>query len=85
MFFNNKKSLRSLRLSVFALEVLCRYFRQLGAHGGDGGLVVLGAEDRRAGDKGIRARLSDLANIVDRKSTRLNSSHMSESRMPSSA
>ena len=30
-------------------------------------------------------KLADLANDVDRKSTRLNSSHVSESRMPSSA
>ena len=33
----------------------------------------------------LRMRLDPLTGNIDRKSTRLNSSHMSESRMPSSA
>ena len=36
-------------------------------------------------DKGYRIFVDKLAKIKDRKSTRLNSSHVSESRMPSSA
>ena len=36
-------------------------------------------------DRGIRLLLADLDNTLDRKSTRLNSSHFTQSRMPSSA
>ena len=41
---------------------------------------------RRAYDKkGVNRAGKDIDHITDRKSTRLNSSHVSESRMPSSA
>ena len=43
---------------------------------------------RTKGDKGDKAwevRLNALVDVVDRKSTRLNSSHWNKSRMPSSA
>ena len=57
--------------------------------GGGGGLApgVLGAAGEpvavRAGRRGAVERTHDVG--VNRKSTRLNSSHVSESRMPSSA
>ena len=36
-------------------------------------------------EENLKKLLSDKINVVDRKSTRLNSSHRSQSRMPSSA
>ena len=46
-----------------------------------GNISVLSRED----GSGTRGAFIELFGIEDRKSTRLNSSHMSESRMPSSA
>ena len=48
----------------------------------------LAAQDDAQLDAWVASSLRDIAKrrgVVDRKSTRLNSSHMSESRMPSSA
>ena len=39
----------------------------------------------RAYNKGVKPRILQVGDLVDRKSTRLNSSHRSLSRMPSSA
>ena len=52
-------------------------------HGHEGGEVTLGG--RRVAVERPRARSADGRSEVDRKSTRLNSSHIQKSRMPSSA
>ena len=63
---------------------------EAGAAGGFSGISLWG-KDYAAGkqeglsDADMRALLDDHGLVVDRKSTRLNSSHESTSRMPSSA
>ena len=52
----------------------------------NGGVVVEGTKIIELGETAaLKAKYPDAEFIEDRKSTRLNSSHMSESRMPSSA
>ena len=48
-------------------------------------LAQLGAIANKKGLITVTAPISGQVELIDRKSTRLNSSHMSESRMPSSA
>ena len=40
---------------------------------------------KETGTKDFRQNISEIAMLIDRKSTRLNSSHLEQSRMPSSA
>ena len=47
--------------------------------------VIVGPDERSGGEAVVRDLRTGVEERVDRKSTRLNSSHMSESRMPSSA
>src|SRR4026209_269173 len=43
---------------------LALHLGKFGAHGCDGSLVVLGAEDRRAGDESVRSGAGNLGNVV---------------------
>ena len=47
--------------------------------------VIVSKTDMRKLKAGLQAKMKDIVALLDRKSTRLNSSHIQKSRMPSSA
>ena len=76
-FFNDTATTEIYTLSLHdALPIL-----QFSSGGGGGGVCVYVLDSYEASGADVRLAGSE----ADRKSTRLNSSHMSESRMPSSA